>query len=259
MVDRFAHELVSEQAQRTPEALAIAAHDGQITYKQLDDLSSVLALQLKARGIGLDSFVPLCFEKSLWVPVAMIAVLKSGAAFTAMDISHPENRLKSCVKQLDASLVLTSADQVELAKKLASEFIIVNNASLTQAALLNGHSASTDCSAPSDTNRIMYVAFISGSCGGAPKGVMVTHKNLASAAKIQAATLGFGENSRVFDFSSYSFDATIWHTYFALTTGGCLCTPSEADRIERTAETIDFFQSNIGFLTSSLARSLDPT
>lgn len=99
--------------------------------------------------------------------------------------------------------------------------------------------------------------FTSGSTG-IPKCVKVTHANLASAVKHQTPLLGFDMNSRVFDFSSYSFDAYIFNMFHTLLSGGCLCIPSDTDRIERISGALNNMKANLAVLTPSVARLLDP-
>ncbi|KUI70375.1 Nonribosomal peptide synthetase 8 [Cytospora mali] len=164
-VNKTMHELVAKQAQQTPDALAILAHDGQMTYSQLERFSSGLAAQLRSRGVGVGCFVPLCFEKSLWVPVAMLAVLKTGAAFSVMDVSHPETRLKFISTSLCARLIVSSPLQQGLASKLSDEVILVEASTFVHLREMSGEPS------PLDASHVMYVCFTSGSTG-MPKGVM---------------------------------------------------------------------------------------
>jgi amino acid adenylation domain-containing protein len=169
-VVRTMHSLVTEQAVDRPNEVAILAHDGNLTYKQLDAVSSVLAQRLSSHGVGSGSFVPLVFEKSMWVPVAMMAVLKTGAAFSVLDVSHPEDRLKHISTLLNAPVVLSSAEQYDLACKLSETVIVVSNKDdITDE--LQPHAVAR--ARVSDASDVMYVCFTSGSTG-TPKGVMVS-------------------------------------------------------------------------------------
>ena len=251
-IDDFVHSLVSKQARRAPDHIAVIAHDGQMTYGELDEYSSNLAAQLLARGVGVSWLVPLCFEKSLWVPVAMLGVIKTGAAFSVMDVSYPVERLKTISKLMEARIILASPAQRELAERLVDnvfEFDKVTCATTCQGNLVQVPSL--------DTNRTMYVCFTSGSTG-IPKGVVVSHRNLASATIHQTRDLGFGSDDRVYDFSSHAFDANIWHTWLALVAGSVLCIPSEEDRLSNLAGSITSFRTTKLFLTPSVARTIDP-
>ncbi|MCJ1312550.1 hypothetical protein MMC25_006224 [Agyrium rufum] len=254
-VDEFLHEVVARQAQKNPERIAVLAHDGQATYKELDRFSSNLASQLVSRGIGIDSFVPLCFEKSFLVPIAMLAVIKTGAAFTVMDVSYPESRLKAISSSLNAQIVLASSKQQELAGRLADDVFIVDHMSYLNTCDTGRKRMGETLS--QNTSRTMYVCFTSGSTG-MPKGVLVAHNNLASAAITQVLELGFGPGDRVYDFCSHAFDMHIWHTWIALVSGACLCIPSDDDRMGNLAGSMSSFQTTVAWLTPSVARTVDP-
>lgn len=103
-VNRCVHTLVEEQARMQPGATAVSAWDGELTYAELDGHSSRLAQHLATLGVGAEVIVPLCFEKSRWTVVAMVAVLKAGGAFVLLDPSQPKSRLRSIVQQTKPAL-----------------------------------------------------------------------------------------------------------------------------------------------------------
>lgn len=88
-VDRCMHELIAEYCHAQPNAPAVCAWDGNFTYNELDRLSSAVAVHLASCGVGPEMFVPLCFEKSCWTVMALLGVLKAGAAFVLLDPSQP--------------------------------------------------------------------------------------------------------------------------------------------------------------------------
>ncbi|QKX62712.1 uncharacterized protein TRUGW13939_09873 [Talaromyces rugulosus] len=233
-VDAFIHELIAQNAQKHPDKLAVVGHDGQMTYKELDQYSNNLAAQLIARGVGINTFVPLCFEKSFLVPAAI---------------------LKLITEALGAHLLLSSPSQVVLAQRLGKNVLVVNENTYQDDGALETHPIIE--ASPRDTDRLMYVCFTSGSTG-VPKGVKVTHKNLASAAVAQTRELDFVCEDRVYDFSSHAFDANIWHFYLGLVVGACVCIPSLEERTSNLAGSITAFKSTALFLTPSVARTIDP-
>jgi amino acid adenylation domain-containing protein len=250
-VDELIHNLISRKARETPDRLAVLGHDGRFTYQQLDDYSTNLASRLSSKGVGLGSIVPLCFEKSAIVPIAMLAVIKTGAAFTVMDVTYPENRLKSITSAAQAQLILSSPSQLQLADRLVDGVFLVDKSTFAT----NVSEALQEISP--DPERLMYICFTSGSTGE-PKGVMVTHRNLASAAVAQTQALDFVPEDRIYDFSSHAFDANIWHFYLGWISGACVCIPSNEERKENLAGSITSFRSTALFLTPSVARSLHP-
>ncbi|EED19142.1 nonribosomal peptide synthase, putative [Talaromyces stipitatus ATCC 10500] len=258
MADELLHNLVAKQARRTPDKVAVTSHDGQMTFKELDEISSSLALTLRNMGVGHNCVVPLCFEKSVLVPLAMLAVSKAGAAFSAMDITYPEERLKVISSSLGMNLILASPSQGELAKRLGGNvFIVDSNSYMGTADTGRDHFDEVRISRKSD--QLMYVCFTSGSTG-VPKGVMITHRNLASAVAAQGrVSLGIRSDDRVYDFSSHAFDVNIWSTWVALAVGACVCIPSHEERVGNLAGSITSFRSTTLFLTPSVARTIEPT
>lgn len=119
------HELISDTVRRHPESPAICSWDGQLSYAELDKLSTVLASQLVALGAGAWTIIPLCFEKSMWHPVAALGVMKAGAACVAMDSTQPESRLRSIAQQVHPSFLLTSAGNYDLARSLSDAKVVI--------------------------------------------------------------------------------------------------------------------------------------
>ncbi|KAK1912701.1 hypothetical protein P3342_004637 [Pyrenophora teres f. teres] len=111
-IERCIHDLFTEQARARPDAPAIAAWDGELTYGELDALSSKLAGHLVQLGVKPEDVVPLCFEKSMWTVVAMLAVLKAGGAFLLLDPSLPKERLKSMCSTTECRLYCPQTVQV---------------------------------------------------------------------------------------------------------------------------------------------------
>jgi len=252
-VHRCVHDMVLERVEAQPTAPAVRAWDGDLSYRQLDHLASGLAARLDALGIACGAFVPVCFEKSMWTAVAIIGILKAGAAFVLLDPTVPELRLKSIASQVKASVVISSQANEALSSQLADQIVILGS-HVAQNLHEQPHNEPTIAPDPSSP---MYVAFTSGSTG-TPKGAVITHANLASALFHQERSLGITEKSRVYDFSSYSFDVSVCNMFATLTVGGCLCVPNELDRQNRLVESIASLEANTIDLTPSVSRLLRP-
>ncbi|KFY99001.1 hypothetical protein V500_01494 [Pseudogymnoascus sp. VKM F-4518 (FW-2643)] len=252
-VDACVHDLISERTEQQPDAPAICAWDGELTYRELDELSTRLAHQLVSLGVGPNVIVPLCFEKSMWTPVAMLAVMKAGGASVAMDSSQPEQRLRSIVRQVEAQLVLSSSINQAMSETFTAGNVIIvcrehfENMDNERNRLALPHTAK-----PLD---LLYVVFTSGSTG-TPKGAMISHSNFCSAIKYQQVPLGFRSTSRVFDFVSYAFDVSWSNILHTFTCGGCLCIPSEHDRHEDIQGAMQRLRVNYAHLTPTVARML---
>lgn len=247
------HELFEKVARHQPDAPAICAWDGNFSHGQLEDFSNRLAQRLVNIGIGPGAIVPLSFEKSRWSSVAMLGVMKTGAASVALDVNQPENRLRSIVRQVQPLAIVSSSSSSELAARLVSSvFIFVVDQ--TRIESMPGGGPLTATTKPSDP---VYLAFTSGSTGE-PKGVIITHSNVSSGIELQRETLEFNRSSRVYDFASYAFDVAWYNTLHTLTAGGCVCVPSEYDRKNDLSASIIRLQATSMTLTPSVAETVDP-
>ncbi|KAF1733526.1 Nonribosomal peptide synthetase dtxS1 [Beauveria bassiana] len=251
-VERCVHHLIQECATSQPTALAVCAWDGELSYGQLDRLATGLSGQLAGLGVCRGTVVPLCFEKSMWVTVAMLGVLKTGAAFVLFDPSLPEGRLLALSKQVKASVIVSGDMERQLSSRLAPHVVTLDTDA--SQSLYNQPGSPTSSSSPSD---IMYIAFTSGSTG-VPKGAVITHRNLASALHYQQDSLRRTSSSRVYDFCSYTFDVSICNVFSTLAAGGCVCVPSEQQRRDSLVESIASLKANAIDLTTSVARLLSP-
>ena len=247
------HDIITEQCQSQPEAVAIQSWDGTLTYAELDRLSSKLAHHLISRGVTIGTRLPLCFEKSMWAVVSVLGVMKAGATFSLTDPSQPEARLRTIVEQTEAELVITSVAQSDLGQRIAGNGQVL-------AVSRNFFDSTQEFPAvelpkvPSSTP--MYIIFTSGSTGK-PKGVVISHENYTSGALPRAEAVGYKSTSRVFDFPSYAFDVSIDCMLCTLAMGGRVCVPSEEQRMNDLSGAIRDSQANMVHMTPSVARVLD--
>lgn len=249
------HEVVSEQAQRFPDKEAISSWDGSLTYAQIDQYSMFVALLLKDMGVELHDVLPVCFEKSRWAAVAVLAAMKAGATFVLMDPTLPLARLQNVAEQVGAKMMLTSSKQRDLSKSIVSsgKHIVVGEETFTNPSNL----PTTQKLTTVPSSALMYLIFTSGSTG-TPKGVKISHGTYTSSAIPRAKAVGYTEESRVLDFASYAFDVSIDSMLLTLGNGGCLCIPSDEDRLNDINEVIRKMRVNYAGLTPSVARILDP-
>jgi fusarinine C synthase len=119
--DACMHDIVDERAQSCPEKVAISSWDGDLTYGQISSYSTALACSLKDAGIQLHDFLPVCFEKSRWTVVALLAVMKAGATVVLMDPTLPLARLQNMATQVGAKAIVASSSQRGLSKCIIPE------------------------------------------------------------------------------------------------------------------------------------------
>ncbi|KAH0360069.1 nonribosomal peptide synthase SidD, partial [Aureobasidium melanogenum] len=247
------HEMVSERAQQFPDKVAIDSWDGTLTFGQIEQYSLSMAQSLIAEGVRPHDIVPLCFEKSRWAIVAVLATMKAGATFAMMDPSLPLARLQNMAVQIGAKVIVSSRLQHDFAKSilLDTPHLIVEEDFCKRAVPGNLRKLP-----PVDPDTLMYIIFTSGSTG-TPKGVTISHKTYTSSAIPRAKAVGYTETSRVLDFASYAFDVSIDSMFLTVGNGGCLCIPSDEDRLNDINGVIRDMKINYAGITPSMARILD--
>ncbi|CZT03540.1 probable non-ribosomal peptide synthetase modules and related proteins [Rhynchosporium agropyri] len=246
------HTVITARAQTHPSKTAISSWDGDLTYAQIDRYSSILAGTLRDMGVKLHDFMPICFEKSRWTIVAVLAVMKAGATMVMMDPSLPVARLQNMGCQVGANMVVCSRKQEGLAREIMPEgrFLVVD-----EETFVADEEVPVLEEVPSDA--LMYIIFTSGSTG-TPKGVKISHATYTSSAFPRAKAVGYTEDSRVLDFASYAFDVSIDSMLLTVGNGGCLCIPSDEDRLNDINGAMRKMQVNYAGLTPSVARILEP-
>ena len=246
-------ELFREKVQQLPPShQAICSWEGALTYEELDAHSDILASHLLTLGVTKEVLVPVCFEKSMLTVVAMLAVLKAGGGFVPIDNSWPNNRKQHILQETKTDIIITSKQYSSLF--VDSEcHIIPLDFDFLQTLPKNG----TALVMPLDPGSIAYVIFTSGTTG-TPKGVVLEHRAVSSSCTAHGRAFGFNSGSRVLQFSAYTFDACIAEIFTTLIFGGTICVPSESDRLSNLAGAISTLDVNWTFLTTSVARLLEP-
>lgn len=252
-IDRSIHEDFVANARKFPDKPAVVSRAGQLSYAQLDELSTKLALYLRSQGIEPGKNVPLCFEKSAWTVVGVLAVMKAGATFVLTDPSQPEGRLRTIAMEVRADFVLTSENNHDLGQRIAPAAKVIRIGPSFLHSLEHGSESQLE---PVSGHIPMYVQFTSGSTGK-PKGILCTHANYTSGAIPRAEAVGYCTSTRVLDFTSYAFDVWIDCLCCTLATGGCLCVPTDDQRINDLSGAIRQLEVNMVHTTPSVARVLD--
>ncbi|KAL3420504.1 hypothetical protein PVAG01_06949 [Phlyctema vagabunda] len=253
MASECAHELIIRATARQPNALAIVSPNGDFTYKQMDKLSTQLSHFLRTIGVGPEVIVPLCFEKSPWAVISMVAVMKAGGVVVFLDPDHPLGRRQEILKQIRATNILVS----EATSSIWGEPTKLNIRTITRefVEFLTPHTEIPTSNVSS--SNAMYVVFTSGSTGK-PKGCIVEHRSFCTAAKIHMEKSRMNSSSRVSQFASYTFDVSILEIVTGLMAGACVCLPSPESMSRGLANVINEYQISWSFLTPSLVRLMTP-
>ncbi|MFI7089230.1 amino acid adenylation domain-containing protein [Streptomyces anulatus] len=222
-------DLFRDRVAAGPDTDAVVGEDGVLSYAELDARANRLARLLIERGAGPESFVAVAVPRGADLIVALLGVLKSGAAYLPVDPAYPAERIAYMLDDARPALVLTTR---AAAPRLSVKSPLVLDAPDTAAALAARSPAGlTDAErlAPLHLPCPAYLIYTSGSTGR-PKGVVVTHMGVAGLLTSQLAAFDVGPGSRVLQFASPSFDAAFWELCMALLSGAALVVAPE-DRL----------------------------
>ncbi|WP_312320670.1 amino acid adenylation domain-containing protein [Stenotrophomonas sp.] len=202
--------LLLAQMQATPDAIALEFEGESLSYAALEARSRALALQLRACGVARESRVVVALPRSLSLLVALVAVLRAGAAYLPVDLSHPDARLRRVLEIGQPVCVLADA---EAAARFGGLPVLTPEdwSSQTPDAL-------PDTVQPADA---AYVIFTSGSTGE-PKGVLVEHRAIVNRLQWMRHHYGVGAAERVLQKTPATFDVSVWEFFLPLISGGTL-------------------------------------
>ncbi|WOB66747.1 non-ribosomal peptide synthetase [Microcystis aeruginosa] len=210
------HQLIEEQAARTPDGVAVVFENQQLTYAELNSRANQLAHYLRSLGVETEVIVGLCVERSLDMIVALIAILKAGAAYLPLDPEYPQERLQFMLEDSQVPLLLTQSSLIDKLPNHQAKTVFL--AEIWQEIKPMNRDNLTGKVTASNLANVIYT---SGSTGK-PKGVMVEHQGLCNLALAQIQTFAVSSQSRVLQFASFSFDACIWEVLMALGAGARL-------------------------------------
>ncbi|WP_434599554.1 amino acid adenylation domain-containing protein [Streptomyces sp. A5-4] len=244
--DRF-----DQQVTEGPRRTAVIYGENRLTYEQLDTRAERLARHLLLRGAGPEQLVAVAMERSANLPVALLAVLKSGAGYLPLDLRSPDARLHTVLDEARPCLILTDAPTrpraVELSAVHANVPVVVD----TEA----DHLPQTREELPGVSGaHAAYVMYTSGSTGR-PKGVVVTHRNILALAADPC--WADGTHTRVLAHAPHSFDACTYELWVPLLNGGTVVVaPPQESTADFRHQTVAEHGVTSAFLTASLFNSL---
>ncbi|MFD2170023.1 amino acid adenylation domain-containing protein [Tumebacillus lipolyticus] len=238
------HKPVERQAALTPDEIAVICGEEQLTYRELNERANIAAHRLQALGVAPNTPVGLCTDRSLATVVGMLAILKAGGVYVALDPTYPADRLAFMLEDTDLAVLVTRPHLVDILPahgaaivaldekgRLTSASDLSKAAESRQAenvtlAIDDAHTANpTSAVRPVD---LCFILFTSGSTGR-PKGVAMAHAPMTNLIAWQLAEWEF-EPARTMQFASINFDASFHEIFSTLSSGGTLVIASDEVR-----------------------------
>ena len=214
-LDTTIHELFEKQVELNPEKVALNFDGQQLTYYQLNQRANMLALTLRDKGIRPNEVVGVMVERSLEMVVGLLAVLKSGGAYLAIDPDYPEERINYLLEDSQTRLLLT---RHHLMKNVSC---VLNNRLIERIDFQSDHvykGSGENLDLVNTSRDLAYVIYTSGSTGN-PKGVMIEHQGIENLKIYFENQLGITPQDRIIQFASISFDASVWELFMAILNG----------------------------------------
>lgn len=209
-------QLIEEQVERTPEAVALVYQDQQCTYAELNRRANQLAHLLREHGVAPEVRVGLFMERSLELVISILATLKAGGAYVPLDPSYPEDRLRFIAQDAGIRIVLTQQHLLDAATAFTPAVVDVKS----EWPLIHLQPDENPPYAAGEDN-MAYVIYTSGSTGR-PKGVMITHAGICNRLLWMQDEYGLSGNDAVLQKTPFSFDVSVWEFLWPLMTGARL-------------------------------------
>lgn len=210
------HQLFSQQAAETPDAIAVEHADKQLTYAEVERRSNQIARFLAERGVAPGDLVGICVQRSEEMLVALYGILKAGAGYVPLDPAYPADRLEYMCQHSGLKLVVTQSALVETVAQFGRPHLAID-ASRDEIARLPASAIELkQAVAPSD---ICYVIYTSGSTGK-PKGVQVPHGAVVNFLATMQDAPGFTQDDAILAVTTLSFDIAVLELYLPTVSGG---------------------------------------
>jgi amino acid adenylation domain-containing protein len=250
-VARCVHDLVQEQANAIPDAIALRSGGDEITYRELDIRACRVAHLLRFSGVGPEIPVAICMPRSIELAVAALGILKAGGAYVPIDPTYPANRISMLLEDSDAPLVLTERRRADKLPAGTWETMVLDHDDLDKA-----DSAVWPVTNTTPGN-LAYIIFTSGSTGR-PKGVQITHANLLNLVSWHQRAFEVTPADRATLYASPGFDASVWELWPYLAAGASVCVVDEEVRTtpEALRDWIVAQGITIGFFPTALAECM---
>jgi acyl-coenzyme A synthetase/AMP-(fatty) acid ligase/aryl carrier-like protein len=252
-VNQCIPNLIAQNTASRPDAEAVCAWDGSLTYRELDIVTSKIASHLLTLGVGPEVRVALCFDKSMWNIISMFAVLRTGGVCVQLLPEYPMPRMLSILEDIEADIALVSPQHAHL-----FDGVVANILSIEQSYVDALPESYTNFTAPKyGPESAAFIVFTSGSTGK-PKGVIIEHRGFCTMSHYQLPQIQLHPDSRVLQFATHTFDICLFESFSPLVKGACVCVPSEYDRMNNLVGAINSMNVDWIIMVSTVADTFHP-
>ncbi|QLE51262.1 amino acid adenylation domain-containing protein [Nostoc sp. C057] len=229
------HQLFEAQVEKTPDSIAVVFKEEQLTYQELNHRANKIAHYLQIWGVKPEMLVGICVERSLEMIVGMLGILKAGGAYIPLDPTYPKERLSFMLSDSQVQVVLTQDKFVEELAASGAKLICLDTGRESFQ-----RESNENLSSGVTPENLAYVIYTSGSTG-TPKGVLLQHQGVCNLVQAQIKLFDVKQNSRVLQFASFSFDASVWEIFMAVCSGGSLYIGTQ-DSLRPGTDLIEFLR-----------------
>ncbi|MBC9909502.1 non-ribosomal peptide synthase/polyketide synthase [Chitinophaga varians] len=209
-------DLFAAQVSRTPLLTAVVDEQSSLTYRELDDITNQLANYLNSKGVGSETLVPVCLERSLDMIIAIVAILKAGGAYVPVDPTYPEERILHILEDTNADIILTDHTGFHA---IPDNFTGVVR--LDEIRPVLGIYPDTAPAQVIRPGQLAYVIYTSGSTGK-PKGVMNEHAGVVNRLLWTQKYFGLNGDDAILQKTTFCFDVSVWELLWPLICGARL-------------------------------------
>jgi amino acid adenylation domain-containing protein/non-ribosomal peptide synthase protein (TIGR01720 family) len=244
--DKCAHTIFEAYAAQQPEATALIFQDEYVSYRDLNQRANQLAHALRAMGVGPETIVGLCVERSIEMMIGMLGILKAGGVYLPLDPTYPQERLAFMLQDTQTPILLTQRHLVARLPQYEAHVICLDTgwSMIAQNSVENVASGAT-------AENLAYIMYTSGSTGK-PKGVCITHRNIARLVK-GIDYLKLDAEETCLQLATICFDASTLEIWGALLNGGRLgIYPPQQPTFEELAVILKKYQVTMLVLTTGL-------
>jgi amino acid adenylation domain-containing protein len=214
----FIHRRFEDMVSKYPDRVALSANGEELTYAELNQRANKVAHFLVAHGVKANQLVGLSFHRNTQLVVAILAILKAGAAYVPFDPAIPDERFNFIIEDSKIDVMLTESELTNRFNARALNLIVLDRAN--EVADCPGTNLQLP-SGLSSFDSLAYVIYTSGTTGK-PKGVLVSHSNVVRLLDTSQVHYQFNERDRWSLFHSSAFDVSVWEIWGALFYGGCV-------------------------------------